>query len=355
MTLVVGVIRIPHRYRHHSQRSLKLLQRLRLAHAEPLLEHLRTIEARHTHGEGDTVLVEDDGAVHATADVQPLLAERAVGLFHLQRLGLALKGPQLSVEQILSVFHGQAVKIDGIDRVDRASPARVPVESDDGHRKANLRRAELIVVRPDLMHLHVPIEGIAPRQMRIDDQHRLAARRMRRADRPRVGSCHRFAFGRRLQLRDGVVANERADLVVHPIARAHVAVVDGTKRVFYDVDARHRKDNAVLGADRRWVRFRKIVDPARERVEVGAEGRVLRGIPCPGALGDAIQLRPPIEIQVRGIRSIGHAPIFRRSSARFAVQPEQQVGLIVHLRPAVRVKHRFAIGREDVWNAVTIP
>jgi hypothetical protein len=34
---------------------------------------------------------------------------------------------------------------------------------------------------------------------------------------------------------------------------------------------------------------------------------------------------------------------------------QQQVRLRLHLRPAVRVEHRFAIGGEDVSHAVRVP
>ena len=48
-------------------------------------------------------------------------------------------------------------------------------------------------------------------------------------------------------------------------------------------------------------------------------------------------------------------PILRRAPARFAVQPQQKVGLVPHLRPAMGVEHRLAIGGIDVRHTVPIP
>ena len=48
-------------------------------------------------------------------------------------------------------------------------------------------------------------------------------------------------------------------------------------------------------------------------------------------------------------------PIFRRPPARFAVQPQNEVRLVLHLSPAVGIKHLFARGRENMRNAVLVP
>ena len=101
--LVVGVVGVPHRHRHHPQRRLKFLERSRFAHAEPLLEHLRTIEPGHAHRDCHAVLVEDDRPMDAAPDVETLFAQRAIGSLHLQRARLALERPQRAVEDILIV------------------------------------------------------------------------------------------------------------------------------------------------------------------------------------------------------------------------------------------------------------
>jgi len=68
---------------------------------------------------------------------------------------------------------------------------------------------------------------------------------------------------------------------------------------------------------------------------------------CP--LGSAVQLNPPIKLNVRG------APVLSSSPSRLAVQLQKQIGLRLHLRPAFRIEHTLAICREDVRHSVAIP
>ena len=123
----------------------------------------------------------------------------------------------------------------------------------------------------------------------------------------------------------------------------------GAHRVSDHIDARNRQDDAIFGTDRVWMRLRKVVDARGECVEIFPERWILRVVPRFRALGNAVELHPAIELE------IGRSPVFGRPPARFTVEPQEQIGLVLHLRPAVRVKHRCAIRREDVGNAVAIP
>ncbi len=81
-----------------------------------------------------------------------------------------------------------------------------------------------------------------------------------------------------------------------------------------------------------------------------AKVQILGVVPASGALGNAVQLNPSIELEIRLT-----APVFRRPASRFSVQPEQEIRMVSHLRPAVCEEHRLAIGRVDVRDAVAIP
>ena len=116
-----------------------------------------------------------------------------------------------------------------------------------------------------------------------------------------------------------------------------------------DVDARDGQHDAILGGDGVGMRLGVVVDAAREGIQVRAEGRVLRVVPGLGALGDAVQLHPAVEREMVG------TPVFGGAAARFAVEPQQQVGLRLSLRPAVGVEHRLAVRGEDVRDAVAVP
>ena len=140
------------------------------------------------------------------------------------------------------------------------------------------------------------------------------------------------------------------DFRVHPRARSHVAVMHGAQPMPDDIAARPRQHARVLGANRSGVLRGKFVDAARKLVEVLAELRILRVVPDSRARGHAVQLHPPIELEV-GVA----APVLCRPSARFAVEAQQKVCVITHLRPAVCVEQRLAVGRIDVRNAVPIP
>jgi hypothetical protein len=92
VAVVVGVVGVPHRHRHHLQCAFERVEIGRLAHSEPLLEHLRPVEAGNAHRHGQPVLVVDHGAVNALADLEHLLADRSIGLLDFQRLRGALEG-----------------------------------------------------------------------------------------------------------------------------------------------------------------------------------------------------------------------------------------------------------------------
>src|SRR4051812_46948516 len=97
------------------------------------------------------------------------------------------------------------------------------------------------------------------------------------------------------------------------------------------------------------MRFREIVDPTRELVHVLLERRCLRVVPHLRALWYAVQLHPAIEVEAR------RPPGLSGAAARFAIELEQKVRLILHLRPSVGVEHPFAILGKNVRRAVGVP
>jgi hypothetical protein len=108
-------------------------------------------------------------------------------------------------------------------------------------------------------------------------------------------------------------------------------------------------NTCVLGADCLGIGLGKIVDTGSEGVKVFAERGILRRVPFPGPFGNAIELHPPVQFKIRGPPILGGPP------ARFAIQPEQETGLIPHLGPAMGVKHFLPAGGEDMRNSVMIP
>ena len=226
MAVGVGIALVPHRDRHHLQCRLELLQVFRLAHAEPLLQHLGAIKPGHAHRHREASLIEHHGPLDAAADVQLLLLERSVLLLDLDRLGFALERHPLAVVLVLAVLHGQLVEIHCVDGVYSSAPARGPVETYHGSGKADLRRAIKVIAGPDQLHLHVPVERVTPGQVRIDDQHRLPAGRMCRPDGPGVGFTGEFLLLLGGRVTHIGVAQGRIHFGAHACHGSHVHVVD---------------------------------------------------------------------------------------------------------------------------------
>ena len=345
----IGVVGIPHGNGHHAERVFELFQIARFPHAEPLFQHLRTVESGHAHGHSERTVAEDDGTVHAASNLQFFVAQSSVRLPDAQRFRFMLEGPQLAVELVLPVFHGELVEIDGVDGVDGAAPARPAVEADHGHREADLRGAIKIVAGTVQMHFHIAVERVAPGQMRVDEEHRLATGGVGWPDGPGVGAGGQLVIERRAEFGNRAAALERRNLALHAFARAHVHIVDGAQGVADDIDAGNREDHAVLGADGIGMRFGEVVDAGREGVQVLAELRILRVIPELRAFGNAVRLHPAIQVQMR------LSPVLRGAAPRFPVKKQQQVGLILRLRPPVSVEHGLTGGGEDVRDTVLVP
>ena len=123
----------------------------------------------------------------------------------------------------------------------------------------------------------------------------------------------------------------------------------GAQGMPHHVHARDRQHHTELRTGMFGMGFSEIVDAARESIQIFAKCRVLLLIPCLRAFGHAVGLHPAIEIE------LGRSPIFRPAPARFAVEAQKQVRMILHLRPAVGVKHRFQAVGKDVRHAVLIP
>ena len=93
----------------------------------------------------------------------------------------------------------------------------------------------------------------------------------------------------------------------------------------------------------------EVVHAAREGIEILAELGVLRVVPGFRQFGNAVQLHPAIELEMC------RSPVFGCTAARLAVEPQNEIGLVLHLRPAVGMEHVFARGGKDVGDAVLVP
>ena len=117
----------------------------------------------------------------------------------------------------------------------------------------------------------------------------------------------------------------------------------------HHIHPRNGQNTTVLRRNTLRVGFSKIVDPARESIQVCAESRILRVVPHLRPFGHTVHLHPPIKTQ------IFVAPVLSRTPARFTIKEQQQIGLVAHLRPTVGIKHRFPVGGINVRNAEGIP
>jgi len=91
------------------------------------------------------------------------------------------------------------------------------------------------------------------------------------------------------------------------------------------------------------------VDATGEGVDVLAEFGSLGGKPFASTGGDAVGVDPAVKGQ------LVFAPVFGAAATGFAVEAEEEVGLILHLRVAVGVEHVFGGFSEDVGDAEFIP
>jgi len=125
--------------------------------------------------------------------------------------------------------------------------------------------------------------------------------------------------------------------------------VDDSEGVADDIDAGDREHLFVFGTDGFGMRLCVVVDAVCEGIEVLAKSGILRLIPGFGTFGDAVELDPAIKFEVGG------APVFGGAATGFAVETEEEIGLVFHLSPAVGAEHFFAGGGVDVGDAVVVP
>ncbi len=345
----VGVVGVPHGDRHHFQSVLKFRQIPRFAHAEPLLQHLRAIEAGHAHCHNHAVFVVNHRPVHAAQHLDFLFLERSIRLLDFHRLRGVLERTHFAVEFILIALHRQAVKIHRVDGVHRSAPAGVSIEADHRRRESDLRRAVKIVSGPHQVHFHVAEKCVAPGQMRIDHQHGLPAGRARRPDGPRVRPRRNFRNLRQHRARQLLALQCCVHFAPHPLHRSHVHVMHRAQRMPDDVDARNRQHHAVLLPDGLRMRLGVIVNAAREFVHILAENGILRLIPGFGPLGNFVQSHPAVQ------RGVLRSPVFRRPASRLAVKQQQEIPLSLRLGPAVSVEHGLPVRRENMRYAILIP
>ena len=141
----ISVVHVPHRNGLHAQGPLEFVQRLGAAHAKPLLQHLRAVKAGHPHRERNPLLIQHHWSVDTAAHFQLLLPQTAIRFPNFEDLRRPRKITPLAIVFIPPIARRQPVKIDGIDRVHRAAPTRLPIEAHHRDGKADLRGAVKVV------------------------------------------------------------------------------------------------------------------------------------------------------------------------------------------------------------------
>ena len=270
--------------------------------------------------------------MHAGADEQLLLAQRAVRALHLERLLPATEREHLAIEAIPAALDvGQAVEVSAVVGIDGVRPAQVVVERDDeegpadqsGPVDVDLRRLQLGLM-PDVL--------TGPGIVRVGQQQRPTARRALRPHRPGVGAYLRLPHG-----------------AIQRTAAREPREVKRALLVSKNVGAAHRQDRGDLAGDLAGVLGGVGVDTARERIQPRPRAGTLIAVPLRGALGYAHRVDPAIILEVR------LPPVLRRASARLAQEPEQQIAMTLRLRPAVREEEALGIGCKDMRHAPAVP
>ena len=123
----------------------------------------------------------------------------------------------------------------------------------------------------------------------------------------------------------------------------------GAQRMSHHIDAGNGQHHAILRRRMLWMLLRIIVDAPRKGVQIAAELRILLFVPILRTLWHSVDADPTIQLNLR------FAPVFSSASARLAVEPQQQIGMVLHLRPTVSVEHTLDAVGEDVRHAVAIP
>jgi hypothetical protein len=159
--------------------------------------------------------------VHRSADGQRLVAQRAVRLPHFDDLLLDFERFPLSVQDIAIALERQPVDVCTAGPVRRLGPGDELREALTQHREANPDSA----VRGDAWsgQLHFEIRVVvAPEEMRVAQEQRVARRRLRRTNRPPVRSVRFYDLAARFRV-DAALAGQ--PVVVNDAQAVRVDIV----------------------------------------------------------------------------------------------------------------------------------
>ena len=197
------------------------------------MQHAGAVQSGDAEGRDRAVGPLEHGAMHRGLDLERFVEQRAVRLTHLIVRRPGIEAANRAVEEIAAVFQCQFVSRRADHAVHGVRDAHLLIEGEAYDRQADLRGAVDLEVRTDQMRLVVGEVVRTPGQVRVLQQHRLAARRLRARDGPGVGPVftnvpivgdRRVAFaaerrrcdvdkvGQPVRVRDNVDARERQDL-----------------------------------------------------------------------------------------------------------------------------------------------
>ncbi len=331
--VAIAIDDVEHRHLDPAQRLLEFAESVGAGHIPILLQHEGAVQPGHLDRHQRAVPADEHRALDAGADLHRLGLERAVPAPDAHGLLRDGEFARLAVEHI-AILTGrrQLVGRRPQDGVDRVGEAEMVVEDEAQHRQADLGRAIHLEPRPRQLGLVIGEIAGRPGQMRIGQQHRMAARRARRRHRPGVGPA-----GRPLDRRQHLLLGSDIDVVHQPMGVRH------------HIDAADRQDLPHL-----WIQLVAMIHGegvyARgEGIEVGAELRSLLVVPPDRPRILAVGDQPAV--------LLGEAvtPIFGGAGAGLAIEMQQQISVAFGLGPAEAVKHPGLGQRTDMRHPESVP
>ena len=334
VAVAIGVHRVEDRQLLHPHRRPPVLEVLRQPHPPELLEHPRPIGRDDAQRHGDAAAIREHRPVDRPSDRERLVAQRPIGSPDLDDLLLDLERFRLAVEHVAAVFQREPVDIGAGRPVGRLRPGDKLGEALAENGEADPHRAVRRHARCRQLHLEVRVL-LAPRQMRVAQEHGVTRRRLGRRDRPAVRSVRFHVLAPGLGV-DAVLAGQ-------PV------VMDDAQPMGVDVLNRQRQHALRGRAEQGRVLGGPRVQAGRKCANQPAElRRLLRG-PQLCLLRDAVGAHPAIA------RDRAIAVELGTASARLGVETHEQLRVPFHLRVSVRVKKARVVGREDVRDAVLVP
>ena len=318
----------------HAHRVLKLGEIAGQPHLPKLLKEPGPVEAGDPHGDGGASLIYDQRAVFGLANGERFFPQLAIFLQYADGLPGHREGPNFAVQKVTTALELQPIEIGSVWIIGSLGPAEGFREALAEHGEADPDGA--IGGDPRCRELHFEIGvDVAPLQMRVTHQHRVAAGGARRRDGPFVGAVNVD--------RGALHALVDAGSVHEPV------IVDHAQTMGQDVFHPQRKSRLRRRAEGVGMLFTPRVEPGDERREQRRKLGGLLGGPLFGPGGDAVEADPAVGVEVLFAVEFGPA------AAGLGVEPQEQFGMRFHLGVAVGVEEARMVWREDMGDAVAVP